>query len=186
MLADGYAAYEDASVTVLDKLTYAGNLANLEPVAGRFNFVRGDICDSAQLVEAVPGPDAVVHFAAETHVNRSIAGADEFVTSNVTFVQVMLDECLQADVPRVVHESTAATRTMPPWPPGSAAARAVMIGRAYLWELGANGQDGVENVLDLMRSGIDACLLGLGHASISELSPEDLVIPSDFTRRLGG
>jgi isopentenyl diphosphate isomerase/L-lactate dehydrogenase-like FMN-dependent dehydrogenase len=65
-------------------------------------------------------------------------------------------------------------------------ARAVLIGRAYLWGLGANGQAGVENVLDLLRSGIDACLLGLGHASISELSPEDLVIPPGFTRRLGG
>jgi len=65
-------------------------------------------------------------------------------------------------------------------------AKAVMIGRAYLWGLGANGQAGVENVLDLMRSGIDACLLGLGHSSIAELSPEDLVIPEGFTRRLGG
>jgi heme/flavin dehydrogenase (mycofactocin system) len=65
-------------------------------------------------------------------------------------------------------------------------ARAVMIGRAYLWGLGANGQAGVENVLDLLRSGIDACLLGLGHSSIAELSPDDLVIPSGFTRRLGG
>jgi pre-mycofactocin synthase len=65
-------------------------------------------------------------------------------------------------------------------------ARAVLIGRAYLWGLGANGQAGVENVLDLLRSGIDACLLGLGHASIAELSPDDLVIPPGFTRRLGG
>ena len=65
-------------------------------------------------------------------------------------------------------------------------ARAVLIGRAYLWGLGANGQAGVENVLDLMRSGIDACLLGLGRSSIAELSPEDLVIPPGFTRRLGG
>jgi L-lactate dehydrogenase (cytochrome)/glycolate oxidase len=65
-------------------------------------------------------------------------------------------------------------------------ARAVMIGRAYLWGLAAAGQPGVENVLDLMRSGIDACLLGLGHSSISELSPGDLVIPAGFTRRLGG
>jgi isopentenyl diphosphate isomerase/L-lactate dehydrogenase-like FMN-dependent dehydrogenase len=65
-------------------------------------------------------------------------------------------------------------------------ARAVLIGRAYLWGLAANGQAGVENVLDLLRSGIDACLLGLGRASISELSPEDLVIPPGFTRRLGG
>jgi heme/flavin dehydrogenase (mycofactocin system) len=65
-------------------------------------------------------------------------------------------------------------------------ARAVMIGRAYLWGLGANGQAGVENVLGLMRSGIDACLLGLGRSSIADLAPEDLVIPAGFTRRLGG
>jgi pre-mycofactocin synthase len=65
-------------------------------------------------------------------------------------------------------------------------AKAVMIGRAYLWGLGANGQAGVENVLDLLRAGIDSCLIGLGHSSISELSPADLVIPPGFTRRLGG
>jgi heme/flavin dehydrogenase (mycofactocin system) len=65
-------------------------------------------------------------------------------------------------------------------------ARAVLIGRAYLWGLAANGQAGVENVLDLLRSGLDSCLLGLGHSSISELSPGDLVIPEGFTRRLGG
>jgi heme/flavin dehydrogenase (mycofactocin system) len=65
-------------------------------------------------------------------------------------------------------------------------ARAVLIGRAYLWGLAASGQAGVENVLDLLRSGLDSALLGLGHASISELSPDDLVIPPGFTRRLGG
>jgi pre-mycofactocin synthase len=65
-------------------------------------------------------------------------------------------------------------------------ARAVLIGRAYLWGLAANGQAGVENVLDLLRSGLDACLLGLGHSSVCELSPGDLVIPEGFTRRLGG
>jgi heme/flavin dehydrogenase (mycofactocin system) len=64
-------------------------------------------------------------------------------------------------------------------------ARAVMIGRAYLWGLGANGQAGVENVLDLLRAGLDSCLLGLGHSSIADLSPADLVIPDGFTRRLG-
>ncbi len=106
MLAGGYPGYEDASVTVLDKLTYAGNLANLEPVAGKFAFVRGDICDAALLAEVLPGHDAVVNFAAETHVDRSIAGAAEFVTSNVTGVQVLLDACLTAGVPRVVHVST--------------------------------------------------------------------------------
>ncbi|HTU75751.1 MAG TPA: pre-mycofactocin synthase MftD [Trebonia sp.] len=65
-------------------------------------------------------------------------------------------------------------------------ARAVMIGRAYLWGLAANGQAGVENVLDLLRSGLDSCLLGLGHSSVAELSADDLVIPEGFTRRLGG
>jgi len=65
-------------------------------------------------------------------------------------------------------------------------ARAVLIGRAYLWGLAASGQAGVENVLDLLRSGLDSALLGLGHASISELNPDDLVIPPGFTRRLGG
>ncbi len=64
-------------------------------------------------------------------------------------------------------------------------ARAVMIGRAYLWGLAANGQAGVENVLDLLRNGIDATLLGLGCASIADLSPGHLVIPPGFTRRLG-
>jgi heme/flavin dehydrogenase (mycofactocin system) len=64
-------------------------------------------------------------------------------------------------------------------------ARAVMIGRAYLWGLAANGQAGVENVLDILRGGIDSTLLGLGHSSIAELSPKDLVIPDGFARALG-
>jgi pre-mycofactocin synthase len=65
-------------------------------------------------------------------------------------------------------------------------ARAVMIGRAYLWGLAANGQAGVENVLDLLRSGIESALLGLGHADIHHLGPDDVVVPEGFTRRLGG
>jgi isopentenyl diphosphate isomerase/L-lactate dehydrogenase-like FMN-dependent dehydrogenase len=64
-------------------------------------------------------------------------------------------------------------------------AKAVMIGRASLWGLAANGQAGVENVLDILRSGIESALLGLGHASVSQLSPDDLVIPEGFTRHLG-
>jgi pre-mycofactocin synthase len=64
-------------------------------------------------------------------------------------------------------------------------ARAVMIGRAYLWGLAANGQAGVENVLDIFRTGIDSALLGLGKSSVHELGPEDLVIRPDFIRRLG-
>jgi L-lactate dehydrogenase (cytochrome)/glycolate oxidase len=64
-------------------------------------------------------------------------------------------------------------------------ARAVMIGRAYLWGLAANGQAGVENVLDILRGGIDSALLGLGHSSIHDLSPDDIIVPPGFTRRLG-
>ena len=64
-------------------------------------------------------------------------------------------------------------------------ARAVMIGRAYLWGLAAGGQAGVENVLDIMRGGIDSALLGLGHSSVHDLSPADLVIPDGFRRELG-
>jgi heme/flavin dehydrogenase (mycofactocin system) len=64
-------------------------------------------------------------------------------------------------------------------------AKAVMIGRAYLWGLAANGQTGVENVLDILGRGIDSTLLGLGRSSIHELTPDDVVIPPGFTRALG-
>ena len=64
-------------------------------------------------------------------------------------------------------------------------ARAVMIGRAYLWGLAANGQAGVENVLDILRGGIDSALLALGHSAIGDLTRDDLVIPPGFTRALG-
>ena len=64
-------------------------------------------------------------------------------------------------------------------------ARAVMIGRAYLWGLGANGQAGVENVLDVLRSGIDSALLGLGRASVKELDRTDVLVPEGFERALG-
>jgi isopentenyl diphosphate isomerase/L-lactate dehydrogenase-like FMN-dependent dehydrogenase len=64
-------------------------------------------------------------------------------------------------------------------------AKAVMIGRAYLWGLGANGQAGVENVLDIFHGGIDSCLRGLGCSSVKDLVPSDIVMPDGFTRRLG-
>lgn len=64
-------------------------------------------------------------------------------------------------------------------------ARAVMIGRAYLWGLAANGQAGVENVLDVLRGGIDSAVYGLGHSSIHDLSPADVIIPDGFTRTAG-
>jgi heme/flavin dehydrogenase (mycofactocin system) len=64
-------------------------------------------------------------------------------------------------------------------------ARAVMLGRAYLWGLAANGQAGVENVLDIMRNGIDSALLGLGKSSVHDLTPDDVVMPAGFARELG-
>jgi dTDP-glucose 4,6-dehydratase len=106
LLGGGYPGYEDASITVLDCLSYAGNLANLEPVAGRFTFVHGNICDARLLADVLPGHDAVINFAAETHVDRSIAGSAEFVTANVTGVQVLLDACRAAGMAKIVHVST--------------------------------------------------------------------------------
>jgi len=108
LLDGGYPGYEDAQVTVLDKLTYAGNLANLEPVAAspRFSFVRGDICDAALVTTVVPGHDAVINFAAESHVDRSIIGAPDFVAANMVGVQVLLQACQDAGVPRVIQVST--------------------------------------------------------------------------------
>jgi isopentenyl diphosphate isomerase/L-lactate dehydrogenase-like FMN-dependent dehydrogenase len=60
-----------------------------------------------------------------------------------------------------------------------------MLGRAYLWGLAANGQAGVENVLDIMRNGIDSTLLGLGKSSIHDLTADDVIVPPGFARRLG-
>jgi dTDP-glucose 4,6-dehydratase len=108
MLTGGYAGFEDAEVTVLDKLTYAGNLANLAPVAdsSRYRFVQGDIADSSLLADLLPGHDVVVNFAAESHVDRSIAHASDFVMTNVVGAQTLFDACLKAEVPKVVHVST--------------------------------------------------------------------------------
>jgi isopentenyl diphosphate isomerase/L-lactate dehydrogenase-like FMN-dependent dehydrogenase len=64
-------------------------------------------------------------------------------------------------------------------------ARAVLIGRAYLWGLAANGSAGVRNVFDILRGGIDSALLGLGRASVHDLGPEDVLVPAGFTRGLG-
>jgi dTDP-glucose 4,6-dehydratase len=108
MLTGGYPGYDDATVTVFDKLTYAGNLANLESVSGLpgYRFVHGDILDGALLDDVLPGHDVVVNFAAESHVDRSIHGAADFVTTNVVGVQTLLDAALRAGVPRVVQVST--------------------------------------------------------------------------------
>ncbi|SDC06083.1 dTDP-glucose 4,6-dehydratase [Geodermatophilus telluris] len=108
MLTGGYPGYEDAEVTVFDKLTYAGNRANLAPVAGspRLRFVQGDICLRADLDAAVPGHDLVVNFAAESHVDRSIHGASDFVLTNVLGAQQVFEAALRHGVRRVLHVST--------------------------------------------------------------------------------
>src|SRR4051812_865072 len=108
MLSGGYPGFEDAEVTVFDKLTYAGNLANLAPVADnpRYRFVQGDICVASDLDAALPGHDVVVHFAAESHVDRSISGAAGFVLTNVLGTQQLLEAAVRHQVERVVHVST--------------------------------------------------------------------------------
>lgn len=108
VLSGAYPSLADAEVVVLDKLTYAGNEANLEPVSKnpRYRFEKGDICDAALVNELMRGIDLVVHFAAESHVDRSIAGAADFVLTNVLGTQTLLQGALEAEVGKFVHVST--------------------------------------------------------------------------------
>jgi dTDP-glucose 4,6-dehydratase len=108
LLTGGYPAFADAEVVVLDLLTYAGTLTNLEPVldSPRLRFVQGDIRDAAAVTGVVRDVDVVVHFAAESHVDRSITGAADFVSTNVVGTQVLLQAALDAGVGRFVHVST--------------------------------------------------------------------------------
>jgi dTDP-glucose 4,6-dehydratase len=97
-----------AEVVVLDKLTYAGNEVNLAPVATHpaLRFVKGDITDESLVADLMADIDAVVHFAAESHVDRSIRGADPFVVTNVVGTQILLQAALEVGVSRFVHIST--------------------------------------------------------------------------------
>ncbi|MBY8844832.1 dTDP-glucose 4,6-dehydratase [Streptomyces sp. SP2-10] len=106
LLAGAYQGFENAHVTVVDSLTYAGNPDNLPLGHPRLEFVKGDICGLPLLQEVLPGHDAVVHFAAESHVDRSLAGAADFVRTNVGGTQSVLEGCLRSGVERVVHVST--------------------------------------------------------------------------------
>ncbi|MEU6064298.1 MULTISPECIES: dTDP-glucose 4,6-dehydratase [Streptomyces] len=107
-LLDGRSDIPADRVTVLDKLTYAGNLANLAPVAEHpaLRFVEGDIADPLLVPDLLSDVDAVVNFAAETHVDRSIHSSAEFVHTNVLGTQNLLQAALCAGVPRFVHVST--------------------------------------------------------------------------------
>ncbi|MFM7871052.1 MAG: GDP-mannose 4,6-dehydratase, partial [Actinomycetota bacterium] len=101
-------ANSDDSVTVFDKLTYAGNLENIRDLLDdrRCRFVQGDICDQDAVMSAMRGHNAVVHFAAESHVDRSIIEPYAFVRTNAYGTNVMCDVARQVGVERFLHIST--------------------------------------------------------------------------------
>jgi dTDP-glucose 4,6-dehydratase len=98
---------EISRVTVVDKLTYAGNMANLQMLDERsFEFIHGDICDPSLINRITKSIDAIVNFAAESHVDRSIAGAEDFVRTNILGTQTLLDAALRNDVKTFLQIST--------------------------------------------------------------------------------
>jgi dTDP-glucose 4,6-dehydratase len=101
-------ASSDDEITVFDALTYAGNLDNLKDLYDnpRLTFVKGDICDREAVRNAIAGHDAVIHFAAESHVDRSIVNPDEFVRTNCLGTNVLCDEARRVEVQRFLHIST--------------------------------------------------------------------------------
>jgi dTDP-glucose 4,6-dehydratase len=101
-------ANTDHEVTVYDALTYAGHLSTLKDVddSPRYNFVKGNICDPGTLEDAMRGHDAVVHFAAESHVDRSIIGSDDFVNTNCFGTNVVMDTARRLEIDRVIHIGT--------------------------------------------------------------------------------
>jgi dTDP-glucose 4,6-dehydratase len=100
--------HTDDEVTVYDALTYAGNLSTLKDVddSPRYTFVKGNICDPGTLEESMAGHDAVVHFAAESHVDRSIAGPDDFINTNCFGTNIVMDTARRLEMARVVHIGT--------------------------------------------------------------------------------
>jgi dTDP-glucose 4,6-dehydratase len=103
-------AHTDDEVTVYDALTYAGNRSTLRDVEAaqpkRFRFVHANVCDLDAFAAAVQGHDAVLHFAAESHVDRSITGPADFVVTNCVGTNTVMYACRQAEIPRIVHIST--------------------------------------------------------------------------------
>jgi len=101
-------AHTDYEIINFDKLTYAGNLDNLKDIEDnpRYKFVKGDICDSDAVLAAVKGCDAVINFAAESHVDRSITSAKEFLTTNVMGTQVLLEAVRDLGIPKYLQVST--------------------------------------------------------------------------------
>lgn len=100
--------HPDDAIVNFDKLTYAGNLENLRDVQDNphYHFVKGDITNPQEVTKAMEGADIVVHFAAESHVDRSIMDPASFVVTNVTGTQVLLDAAKQLGIKRFHHIST--------------------------------------------------------------------------------
>jgi dTDP-glucose 4,6-dehydratase len=98
----------DDEVTVYDALTYAGNLSTMKDVDDdpRYSFVKGNICDPSTLEDALAGHDAIVHFAAESHVDRSIAGPDDFINTNCFGTNILMDAARRLEIGRVLHVGT--------------------------------------------------------------------------------
>ena len=98
----------DDEVTVFDALTYAGNLSTMRDVENnsRYKFVKGNICDAAAVSDAMKGHDAVVHFAAESHVDRSIDGSEDFIHTNCFGTNTVIDTARKLEVSRVLHIGT--------------------------------------------------------------------------------
>ena len=131
----------DVQVVVFDKLTYAGNLENLTPVSddARFRFVRGDICDAEAVRAAMQGCDAVVNFAAETHVDRSIIEPGAFVKTDVEGTYTLLEAPRRArrdDSSPARRERAPDNAALPPRPPHYAtdARRAIWV----VWVFGSH------------------------------------------------
>ena len=108
LLANQLPGLEGFEITVFDALTYSGTLTNLESVkdSPRFTFMHGDIRDDAAVKRALAGHDAIVHFAAESHVDRSVSNSRIFVDTNVLGTQTLLDAALELGIQRFVHVST--------------------------------------------------------------------------------
>src|SRR3989344_1869628 len=100
--------YPSDSIVNFDKLTYAGNLENLKSVEKdpRYVFIKGDITDLSAVSEAMRNVDTVVHFAAESHVDRSITGPSEFVNTNIVGTHVLLETALKNNIKHFHHVST--------------------------------------------------------------------------------
>jgi dTDP-glucose 4,6-dehydratase len=107
-LTDKFPDFKVDELVVLDLLTYAGDEENLAPIATdkRYEFVKGDIRDLELAKKLMSESDYVVHFAAESHVDRSIEGGSEFVSTNVMGTQVLLDAARNSNIKRFLHVST--------------------------------------------------------------------------------